>query len=141
MPENSRHPDAPVVPPLVPPLVPRVVPQLEATEVLTRGDDAYARIRRDILSCHLMPGASTTESQLMSDYGIGKNSVRIALVRLIQEGFVRSIPRQGYRITPITLKDVEEVFALRVQLEPLAARLAWKWHAGCRTRSARCPIR
>jgi len=124
MPENSRHPDAPVVPPLVPPLVPRVVPQLEATEVLTRGDDAYARIRRDILSCHLMPGASTTESQLMSDYGIGKNSVRIALVRLIQEGFVRSIPRQGYRITPITLKDVEEVFALRVQLEPLAARLA-----------------
>ena len=146
MPENSRHPDMPLVPPAVLPVAPTVAPpreapQPETTEAVTRGNDAYARIRRDILSCHLMPGANTTESQLMSDYGIGKNSVRIALVRLTQEGFVRSIPRQGYRIASVTLKDVEEVFALRVQLEPLAARLAWKWHAGCRTRSARCPIR
>jgi DNA-binding GntR family transcriptional regulator len=91
---------------------------------LPRGDDAYERIRRDVLACALMPGSIVTESQLMADYRIGKNSCRIALVRLVHEGFVRSIPRQGYRIAPITLKDVEEVFALRVQLEPLAARLA-----------------
>jgi DNA-binding GntR family transcriptional regulator len=71
-----------------------------------------------------MPGAIVTEGQLMTDYRIGKSSCRIALVRLVHEGFVRSIPRQGYRIAPITLKDVAEVFALRVQLEPLAARLA-----------------
>jgi len=89
-----------------------------------RGDDAYERIRRDLLSCKLMPGSTVTESQLMAAYDIGKTSCRIALVRLVHEGFVRSLPRQGYRIAAITLKDVEEVFALRVQLEPLAARLA-----------------
>ena len=77
-----------------------------------------------LLSCKLMPGSTVTESQLMSEYDIGKTSCRIALVRLVHEGFVRSLPRQGYRIAAITLKDVEEVFALRVQLEPLAARLA-----------------
>ncbi|MFL9899751.1 GntR family transcriptional regulator [Paraburkholderia fungorum] len=92
--------------------------------VLSRGDDAYGRIRRDILSCRFMPGSTVSESQLMDTYAIGKNSCRIALVRLVQDGFIRSIPRQGYRIAPVTLRDVEEVFALRVQLEPLAARLA-----------------
>jgi DNA-binding GntR family transcriptional regulator len=91
---------------------------------LSSGDDAYARIRRDVLSCRLAPGAIVTEPELMSAYGIRKTSCRIALVRLAHEGFVRSRPRKGYQISPITLRDVEEVFTLRLQLEPLAARLA-----------------
>ncbi|OZI34877.1 GntR family transcriptional regulator [Bordetella genomosp. 10] len=88
------------------------------------GDDAYLRIRRDVISCRLAPGAFVTEPALMAAYDIRKTSCRIALVRLAQEGFVRSRPRKGYQIAPITLRDVEEVFTLRVQLEPLAARLA-----------------
>lgn len=89
-----------------------------------QGDWAYQRIRRDILSCRLLPGAIVTEPELMATYGIGKSSCRIALTRLSHEHFVASRPRKGYRIAPITVKDVEEVFTLRVQLEPLAARLA-----------------
>jgi len=91
---------------------------------LSAGDDAYLRIRRDVLSCRLPPGAFVTEPELMTRYGVRKTSCRIALTRLAQEGFVRSRPRKGYQIAPITLRDVEEVFTLRVQLEPLAARLA-----------------
>jgi len=34
------------------------------------------------------------------------------------------VQRHGYTIVPVTLKDVEEVFALRLILEPEAARLA-----------------
>jgi DNA-binding GntR family transcriptional regulator len=91
---------------------------------VSSGDDAYVRIRRDVLSCRLAPGAFITEPELMDAYGIRKTSCRIALVRLAHEGFVRSKPRKGYQISPITLRDVEEVFTLRVQVEPLAARLA-----------------
>ena len=88
------------------------------------GDEAYARIRRDILSCRLMPGVKITEPDLMASYQIGKSSCRIALTRLCHENLLRSRPRKGYQVAPITLKDVEEIFALRVQLEPMAARLA-----------------
>ncbi|WP_459614719.1 GntR family transcriptional regulator [Bordetella sp. 2513F-2] len=91
---------------------------------LSFGDDAYLRMRRDILSCRLEPGAFVTEPELMERYDIRKSSCRIALVRLAHEGLVRSRPRKGYQVAPITLRDVEEVFTLRVQLEPLAARLA-----------------
>ncbi|MFC4278153.1 GntR family transcriptional regulator [Achromobacter aloeverae] len=97
---------------------------LPAATTVSFGDDAYQRIRRDVISCRLAPGAFVTEPELMANYDIRKTSCRIALVRLAQEGYVRSRPRKGYQIAPITLRDVEEVFTLRVQLEPLAARLA-----------------
>jgi DNA-binding GntR family transcriptional regulator len=93
-------------------------------EAESMGLAAYGSLRRDILSCRLMPGATVTEGELMATYGFGKNSCRIALTRLAHERLVRSRPRKGYQIAPITVKDVEEVFALRVQLEPMAARLA-----------------
>jgi DNA-binding GntR family transcriptional regulator len=89
-----------------------------------RGEDAYERIRHDVLTCRFMPGSVLTEHQLMEQYSFGKSSCRVALVRLAHEGYIRAMPRQGYRIASVTLRDVEEVFALRVQLEPLAARLA-----------------
>ncbi|ANN66997.1 GntR family transcriptional regulator [Bordetella bronchialis] len=96
----------------------------DRTSDVSAGADAYARIRRDVISCRLAPGAFVTEPELMQAYGIRKTGCRIALTRLAHEGFVRSRPRKGYQISPITLRDVEEVFTLRVQVEPLAARLA-----------------
>lgn len=93
-------------------------------DAASQGDSAYARIRRDILSCRLMPGVNITEPGLMETYQIGKSSCRIALTRLSHEHLVTSRPRKGYQVASVTVKDVEEVFTLRVQLEPLAARLA-----------------
>ncbi|MCI3206201.1 MULTISPECIES: GntR family transcriptional regulator [Pandoraea] len=96
----------------------------EEAVALARGDDAYERIRHDVLTCEIMPGAVVSEAELMRRYGIARTSCRVALVRLVHEGFARAIPRQGYRISPVTLADVEEIFTLRAQLEPMAARLA-----------------
>ncbi|NYE24496.1 GntR family transcriptional regulator [Pigmentiphaga litoralis] len=97
------------------------VPSLDPSR---RADVAYERLRQSILSCRILPGATLTEAGIMDMFEAGKASVRIALVRLIQEGLVRSMPRHGYTVIPITLNDVEEIFALRLQLEPYAARLA-----------------
>ena len=96
----------------------------EDTQDTSLGLAAYAALRRDILSCKLLPGALVTEGELMTAYGFGKNSCRIALTRLAHDRLIFARPRRGYQVAPITLKDVEEVFALRVQLEPMAARLA-----------------
>jgi DNA-binding GntR family transcriptional regulator len=89
-----------------------------------RANQAYDLLRRAIVSCRILPGTRFTEAEVMERYELGKASCRIALQRLIQEGFVISIPRQGYRVAPVTVRDVDEVFALRVVLEPLAARAA-----------------
>jgi len=88
------------------------------------GESTYQAIRQSILSCTVSPGSMLTEAALMAQYAVGKSTCRLALARLTQEGLVRSVPRHGYTVVPVTLKDVEEVFALRLVLEPEAARLA-----------------
>ncbi|QZO02446.1 GntR family transcriptional regulator [Chenggangzhangella methanolivorans] len=89
-----------------------------------KGNQAYDLLRREIVSCRIMPGARFTEPEMMERFGLGKASLRIALQRLTEAGLIASIPRHGYRVAPVTVKDVDEVFAMRVVLEPLAARLA-----------------
>lgn len=91
---------------------------------VSRGEVAYQRLRGDILACRLPPGASVTEPELMARCGVGRSSCRQALVRLAHERLVEPRPRKGYRIADITLRDVDELFSLRLELEPMAARLA-----------------
>jgi DNA-binding GntR family transcriptional regulator len=85
---------------------------------------AYERIKHDIISCQIVPGAEISEGQLCEQYKLGKAPVRVALSRLAHDGLVRAIPRRGYMVTPVTLKDIQDVFELRLMLEPRAARLA-----------------
>jgi len=114
--------------------------QTSQPPVLSQGDDAYLRLRSDVIACRLPPGAIVTEPELMAAYDISKTSCRIALTRLGQDGLVRSRPRRGYQVSPITLRDVQEVFQLRAQIEPLAARLAVGRvdHEGLRELEAAC---
>lgn len=85
---------------------------------------AYHYIKRDIILCTYAPNEEITESQLASAYGLGKMPIRSALSRLRQEGFVLPMARQGYRIAPVTIRDVQEMYQLRLMLEPQSARLA-----------------
>ena len=90
-------------------------------------DRAYERIKHDVITCVLAPGTEVSEPQLCLQYRLGKAPVRMALIRLAHDGLVRAIPRRGYRIAPVTLKDIQDIFELRLMLEPAAARMA----AGC----------
>ncbi len=87
-------------------------------------DRAYERIRHDIICCLYAPGTEVSEAQLCAQYKLGKAPVRMALSRLAHDGLVRAIPRRGYMVTPVTLQDIQDVFALRLMLEPAAARMA-----------------
>ena len=87
-------------------------------------ESAFARMRADIIRCKLAPGADITEGGLCDLYGMGKAPVRAALARLSQEGLMRAVPRQGYVVAPITLKSVQDMFELRIVIEPAIARMA-----------------
>jgi len=87
-------------------------------------DRAYERIKHDIICCAIAPGAEISEAQLCLQYKLGKAPVRMALSRLAHDGLVRAIPRRGYMVMPVTLKDIQDVFELRLMLEPVAARMA-----------------
>ncbi|HLH25177.1 MAG TPA: GntR family transcriptional regulator [Chloroflexota bacterium] len=85
---------------------------------------AYEALKQDILTCTLAPGAQIFEAELAARYGTSKTPVREALNLLRQEGLVQVLPRRGYLVAPVTLRDVQEVFQLRLLLETAAAELA-----------------
>ena len=93
-------------------------------DVISLANQAYAALKKDILTCELDPGSTIAQSQLVKRYDFGLTPVREALKRLEQEGYVQSIPRFGYLITRITLKDVEDLYDLRLILEQSAVRMA-----------------
>jgi DNA-binding GntR family transcriptional regulator len=94
----------------------------EETKSLTI--QAYELLRRDIVTRTLAPGADVSESELAERLRMSKTPVREALARLRSEGFVETFPRRGYRITPMTLADMNELFDVRIILEGGTGALA-----------------
>jgi DNA-binding GntR family transcriptional regulator len=90
----------------------------------TLTEEAYTAIKRRIICLALPPGAPFTEARLAAELSLSKTPVREALARLHREGFVDVTARSGYSVAPVTLKDVRDLFALRILLEGEAARLA-----------------
>jgi DNA-binding GntR family transcriptional regulator len=77
----------------------------------------YEQLRADILQLRLPPGTEIREAELAARFEVSKSPVRDALMRLEREALVITSPRQGYRVAPVSLADVQDMFHLRAALE------------------------
>jgi DNA-binding GntR family transcriptional regulator len=89
-------------------------------------DTIYQSIRRAILIGEFGPGQELRQQVLAERYHTSRSSIRDALIRLEQEKLVTVLPRRGCRVNPITASDAEDVFALRLVIEPACAAAAAK---------------
>lgn len=80
-------------------------------------ETVYEQLRADMISCTLAPGTEIREAELAARFDMSKSPVRDALMRLEREGLVITLPRQGYRVAPVSLSDVLDMFHLRAALE------------------------
>ncbi len=65
-----------------------------------------------------------TEKQLIETYGVSKSPVREALIELCKDGILKNIPRTGYQVVPVTLKEVIDSLELRVDIETAGLKKA-----------------
>jgi len=94
-------------------------------EKTTRVDDAYDRMKVEILSNRMPPGFQAPEPEIAARLGMSRTPVREALIRLEADGLVKLIPRRGARVLPISTEDMREIYEILTALEPeVAARLA-----------------
>lgn len=84
---------------------------------------AYRRLRSDIIACRLPPGRRLTEKQLAADFGVSIAPLRDALTRLDHEGLVRTLPRKGYQVAPLTPKSIDDLFVVWQIVGPELVRL------------------
>lgn len=84
----------------------------------------YELVRERIIDGTLQPGARIRERELAEELQISRIPIREAFPRLESEGFIKTLHRRGAVVAQMTVRDVEELFAVRLSLEVLAARLA-----------------
>ena len=102
----------------------------ESQPVLSSTDRAAEEIRARILAGVYPPGSRLRERDLSQALDMSRIPVREALARLEADGFVVVQPRRGAMVRRLTLKDVAELFDLRLSLEVFAARRAAEAVAG-----------
>ncbi len=89
-------------------------------------EQAYDSIKDKIIKCHILPGSDISEAQICEELGMSRTPVREALLRLQQENFVTIYPRKGIIVSPITVKDIHEVFQIREMVEVYAGKTSCK---------------
>lgn len=85
--------------------------------VPTLSEQAFSRLRGDILKGRFESSAKLKLDELQQLYGFSSSPLREALSRLAQEGLVRSDERRGFRVAPISLSDLEDITRMRLMLD------------------------
>jgi DNA-binding GntR family transcriptional regulator len=95
---------------------------------ISTGEQAYERIRSDIVFGRLRPGQRLTLEKLRSVYGVSISTLREILSRLTPEGLVTAEGQRGFQVAPCSAEDLKEIAALRLLIEQDA--LAKSFQAG-----------
>ncbi|UGV25699.1 GntR family transcriptional regulator [Rhodopseudomonas boonkerdii] len=93
---------------------------------------AQLALRDMILSGQLRSGERISELQAVDITGVSRTPVRLALVRLEDEGLLQAIPSGGFMVKAFSERDILDSIELRGTMEGLAARLAAERGASAR---------
>ncbi|GLQ37065.1 GntR family transcriptional regulator [Rhizobium albus] len=90
------------------------------THTETIGDNAYRRIRADIIFGRIAPSQKLKLDKLKDVYGASISTLREILSRLTSEGLVVAEGQRGFEAAPVSVENLREVAALRQLLEGFA---------------------
>ena len=89
-------------------------------EAKTLMDQAYQRLREDIVHGKFAAGEKLGIEFLKRTYEVGATPLREALYRLSSDGFVRAQGQRGFRVADMSADELEDITNLRVVLEGMA---------------------
>jgi DNA-binding GntR family transcriptional regulator len=93
---------------------------IEEPKTLVEG--AYQRLRRDIIDGIHAPGEKLRVEHLKDRYDVGAGTLREALLLLVTDALVVTQGQRGFRVSPISIADFEDITRTRVLLETEALR-------------------
>jgi DNA-binding GntR family transcriptional regulator len=87
-------------------------------------------IRRRILTGEIRPGSPIKEVEIAESLGVSRGPVREAIRALEVSGLISRRPQRTSIVTPITKRDVDELYSLRTVIEDLAISRSIELHPG-----------
>lgn len=79
----------------------------------------FADLSEKILRWDYMPGSRLTEEALSAEFHVSRSPVREALNMLADNGLIEKKPRVGYTVRTLDLRQIEELYEVRLALEEL----------------------
>lgn len=76
-----------------------------------------ATLKERIIAWQYPPEHRLTEEGLCREFRVSRSPVREALRVLATNGFVRRMPNRGYAVRQVNLKELEELYEVRLALE------------------------
>src|SRR5215467_3061353 len=99
-------------------------PIFQKIEPISKKARIVASMRDAIVSGAIKSGEQIVEGKLAQELGVGQGLIREALIELEHQGFVQRTPFAGTQVTELTIQDAQQIYDLRIELEPLAFFLA-----------------
>jgi len=88
-------------------------------------DEVYESIKALLMDDAFEPYTRLTTDWIATELGVSRTPVRESLARLETEGLLVKRPMAGYHVAPqLDRNGLEELYTVRLLLEPAAARLA-----------------
>lgn len=84
-------------------------------------DELTSTLRQGIREGVLQPGQALLQEELAKRFNVSRIPVRDALLTLAAEGLVRNRPGGGLAVSQLEAHEVEELYDLRLMLEPALA--------------------
>lgn len=95
---------------------------IETASNETLASSVYSALKEDILTGKLKPGHKLRLQDLKEDYSVGNSPLREALNRLSANGMVMREENKGFKVSPASVKELEELVRTRCWLEETALR-------------------
>lgn len=85
-------------------------------------DSVAHALRAAVISGEMEPGTVYSAPMLGAKFGVSATPVREAMLDLVKEGLVISLPNKGFRVTEMSDEDLDNVTKLRLLIEPPTVR-------------------
>lgn len=79
--------------------------------------DVLCQMRQDILAGVFTPGQRIKTDDLRAKYAVSVGTLREALLHLLSEGLVCSELNRGFSVAPVSIADLNDITALRIEFE------------------------
>ena len=96
----------------------------QKVEPISKKDRVVATLRDAIINGKIHSGEQIVEGKIAKQFGVGQGLIREALIQLEHQGFVQRTPYSGTQVSTLSLEDAQQIFDIRIELEPLAFSLA-----------------
>ena len=90
----------------------------------TQAESAAVKIRALILNGTFQPGQALRQEALSEQLSVSRTPLRHALQSLAEDGLVETIGYKGARVAKLDAGMVDDLFEMRLLLEPLALKSA-----------------